>query len=374
MANIFDLMTAEPVAEEYNAAAEVVSGAGGGPQARIAKWTVQRLLQIWGAEPLMPETFGLPPADGRREFPGKGSFFFWNPVRREDAHAAAKNLGAQNNRQFADEVLIASADVANILNGGDKDISASVSVAGWPGANGRAPQKFWTNAGFQLMTLPSAVQAIAVANGLMKPAYDYNNLTGVPQTEDAQLHFIGTDEAPGELIVARAAIWKALGGGDNYKTYTASIAPTGAPDPKSKTNVTPNTALWQILRILIQGHKPFDLYAKVMPWAEPPTPDVLDKNGKARSVPLFLEAYKNEADAIKACGDDYVKQEGGKKMPQAFVAAGLSEKDFKEFLTGILAPMPTGSNPKEWIRSGSGIAVMKANSLENDLDVVAEWL
>lgn len=373
MSSIFDLMTAEPEAEEYNASAEVVSGAGGGQQARIAKWTMQRVLQVWGAEPMSPEMYGLPPADGVKAYTGKGAFFYYNPIRRDDANQAAKLLGAVNNRQFADEVLLISADLQNILNGGDKDISASVSVGAWPGENGRAPKKMWVNAGYQLMSLPSIVQAIAVANGMMKQVYDYNNVVGAPASEEAQLHFIGTDEVPGELVTARAEIWKALGC-DSYKAFTATITPAGTPDFKRKTNVTSDSNLWKIMRVIVHGHKPFDTYAKVLAWVDPPTPDVLDKNGQARNVPVMLEAYRDETAAIKAAGDEYVAPPNGKKIPQRFAAAGLSASDFQDFLNGIMKAMPSGAVAKDWIRTGPGLAVMKANDLGDALDIVAEWL
>lgn len=377
-------MTSEPeTAEEYNAAAEQVSGASGGPQMRIAKWTVQRLYRVWGDNPMTPETFGFQPADAWNTF-DKGSFFFWYPTRKDDADAAAKNLGASQKRTHADEVLILEAKISNLLNGSnDKDINTSVGVGAWPGVNGKAPKKMWYNAGYQLITLPSMVQAFAVASGMMEAAYDYANVIGVPPTEDAQLQFIGTDEAPGELIVARKAIWTALGKklpGDevDYHKYTAIVTLDAAgkivPDLKRKTNVIPGSNLWNILRVMVQGYKPFEMFAKVVPWVDPPTPDVIDSKGQARSVPLVLEAYKTEAEAIKACGDDYVKPEGGKKMPAAFVAAGASASDFQEFLNGVMKAMPAGANAKEWIRSGPGLMVMRANDLANDLDAIAEWL
>lgn len=321
MSSKLDWLTKEE--EEFEPTFKLPEG-GGFNTGQIGEWHLGALYKIMADKSVNMDTLGIT-YDGRQEFPnGNNVNYYWLPDNRASADDAAKQTGSQYGAQFVWHWMMPT---NTFLNFGAKEKKASdvfgekiefdVPLVGW----GSAKHPL-----FQLIMLPSLVQAIALKQGLIeKTVYDYVNLPpdkkedAVEITTELEAHYLNAET--GVLVNARQELWSALGE-ENPKTYTIDTGTKFSVVSKNLRRLVsvvyrPNVELWlKVARIL------------------DPRATAKTNDGKQLRAHVCLDFYWDEAEAKAASGINEV-DDGLPPLPEIWRSFKKSDfvNQMKDFLT-----------------------------------------
>lgn len=345
-------------------------------------WNVAVVWRVWDGSGLVLSEMGIKP-DGAQSFTS-GSFYYFRNENYEMATNLCKELG---------------------LKFGPKQCWRwEMPITEWIGAPGDALEKFGElinqevpvggyggkdKNDFHMIALPSVVQALAVAAGMIPaPIYDYRKLL-VTDTDslndDYQHRMIGgqDDWEQSELWKARTAIWAALGE-PNPKAYTV--------DQGNKKFDTESDKLKAALRVLYRPHT--QVYARVMR-VHHPSVEANNKDGNRLRVMAVTAVWKTKEEAEAAEGveaDDTVAAPAaapttttakvapkassngtGPKVPPRW--SGSSETDWIEWLRDFLSEKKLLGKPEPVVMAAlQGIAEELDGSYLTTPEEIKPWL
>lgn len=256
----------------------------------------------------------------RRE---NGTFYYWKSYA--DAVEVSKAMGRTYDPntvwrwETPVSAILGAGDEfkATLMNSFGDNYSQEVQVTGLR-ARGRHE--------FHLLTLPSAIQALALVAGFItEPVFDYSSLGDLRDehiTEELEAKLIGNG-LTGELGDARKRLWEALGE-DDANTYTVKSGnPTDTVSPK----------LAQCLQLV---------YAPATIWAQAisiPNPSVaaVTKAGKRLRCFVVTGIWSNDDAAKEALdlGDDSTGTTatgGGLKVPSSWASM---ETKWREYVVAL---------------------------------------
>lgn len=323
MATKLDWLMEEPEAVKFEPTFKLPEG-GGFQGGQIGEWHLGALYKLMIAKEIDLAALDITP-DGSQAIPNANNVnYYWLPDRKADADAAAKQVGLKFGASFVWHWMMPT---NTFLNFGAKDKSVSeifgekiefdISIVGW-GSN--------KHAALQLIMLPSLVQAVALKRKWIdKPVFDYNELPSDAKSEiTPEIEKYYLDPTEGKLVLARQALWKALGE-DNWQAYTLDdTGKFGIKAPKlrqiAQLMYRPNVEAWmKVSRILD-------------PRAEAHTAQ-LDGTKKPWRTYVVLDFFWDEDEARAASGTEIV-DDGLPALPEVW--KGSPKADFQEQLTDFL--------------------------------------
>lgn len=254
----------------------------GGVSGFAGQWTCNVVYRFWSAEKL--EDYGQSYAAKRAT--NSGAFYYFHT--QEAASVAGKAVGQEYppNTIWRWETPVST--IVNIMDEETRGrfgdvITQEVNIATLMSKKQRHE--------LHMITLPSAVQALAIFGGLISSkVFDYESLrVDHDVIDDAyQARVIGNGDAGyenSELWQARIALWKALGE-NNAKAYTLN---QGKFDAKGE-------ALRMCLNIIYQ---PTTLWARLVTVPDPRVDATYGDEGKRLTLPIVAQIWKDKADMMK---------------------------------------------------------------------------
>lgn len=259
-------------------------------QGMAGAWSCNLCYRFWHDQPIVKEDLAIANGHylGNKSFPSGAFYYFKN---YDAANAVAKLVGKQFGPNTTWRWEIPTADILNI----DDDMRAKfgevltyeVDVVSLLAKKNRHA--------LHMVTLPSAVQALALAGGqISKPIFDYESLRIDPKNVDYnyQMETIGNDATYEDTVLwrARKEIWAALGESDPKK-YT--IAQGGKFDTLSAT-------LGRCLNII---YRPTTVVARLVNVPDPRADAVSNKedeegNKKHLTLPVVAQVWKDKSDCL----------------------------------------------------------------------------
>lgn len=321
MSSKLDWLTKEE--EEFEPTFKLPEG-GSFTGEKVGEWHLGALYRIMVTKDIDLESLKIT-YDGRQEFPnGNYVNYYWLPDNRAQADDAAKQTGGKYGAQFMWHWMMKTNTFLN-YRGKDKSVTEQfgekiefdIPLVGW--GSDKHPL-------FQLIMLPSLVQALASKQGLIeKPIYDYKNLPpyrkedAVEITPELQEHYLNADT--GMLVKARQELWAVLGE-ENPKTYTI--------DTGTKFSIVSKN----LRRLVSVVYRPnVELWLKV---AEVFDPRVSAKTNDGKQLRAYITTgfYWDEAEAKKEAGVEDV-DDGLPPLPEIWRSFKKSDfvNQMKDFLT-----------------------------------------
>jgi hypothetical protein len=262
----------------------------GGIQGFAGQWSCSVTFRFWHDQPIVKED--LDQANGaylgNKSFPTGAFYYFKN-------YDAANKIGKLVGRQFGPNTVWRwEIPTSNILNIDDEMRSRfgdlmtyEVNVASLMAKKNRHE--------LHMITLPSAVQAMAMLAGYIKtPIFDYESLRIDPKTVDYdyQMETVGNDAIYEDTVLwrARKDLWAVLGETDPKK-YT--VAQGGKFD-------TLSTVLASCLNII---YRPTNIYARLInvpdPRADATSNNTDDEgNKKHLTLPVVAQVWRDRTSCM----------------------------------------------------------------------------
>lgn len=265
------------------------------------KWTCSLMYRKWVEEGIDLDNLRLPYASRHTLTAGSGAFYYWKNSQEgyAEAERACQEIGSKYgpNLSWRWEMPMNTilgwqsekdpVETFGEFRGNDVDII--------PMSNRKNRHRY------QMIVLPSALQAMAVAEGyLAAPIYDYaaslsalrDKIDAGHDLSDDMVRLIGSEKeyASSELWKVRVALWKALNE-ENALAYTVG---QGRYDFESKT-------MLDLMRVV---------YKKTTIWAtvsEVPDPHIesVTKAGKHLNIFCISQVYTSREEAVEKRGAEY---------------------------------------------------------------------
>ena len=290
-------------------------------------WHCAPMWRVWDNSGLKIEEMGLS-ADGVQSFP-TGSFYYWKNENYEVGMKLCQAIGLKFGPKQIWRWEMHVDDSVRMTDNAKASfgpiIGYDVGISAFAGRD---------RIELQMIALPSAVQALAVASGVMGQAFDYRQLLkDVDELDDDWQHeMIGDDSSwpESKLWKARESIWAALGE-ENARAYMYNSG--------NKKYDTQSPILGKVLRILYEADGT-DLYARVMRVPNPKV-DAVNKEGKRLGVMCIDQIFKSKEAAEIAEGvedsEDAGVQSNGNNPPLPAQWTGANERDWIEWLRDLLS-------------------------------------
>lgn len=349
MSSKLDWLTKEEEFEPTFKLPEGSSFTGG----KVGEWHLGALYKIMVTKDIDLESLKIT-YDGRQEYPnGNYVNYYWLPDNRAQADDAAKQTGGKYGAQFVWHWMMPTNTFIN-YRGKDKSVTEQfgekiefdIPLVGW--GSDKHPL-------FQLIMLPSLVQALALKQGMIdKPVYDYNNLPpyrkedAIVITADLEAHYLNAET--GMLVKARQELWAALDE-ENPKTYTI--------DTGTKFSIVSKN----LRRLVSVVYRPnVELWLKVVEVFDPRV-SAKTNDGKQLRAYVTTGFYWDEAEAKKEAGVEDA-DDGLPALPEIW--RGSKKSDFQGQLVDFLTEHKYGGvHPK---MKGKSLIRLDAETIVRELE------